>query len=44
MGRLLADPQGTAYLRPRATSRWPALVYEVSKERIGGLFEIGRGL
>jgi len=43
VGRLLADPQGTAYLRPRATVA-PALVYEVSKQRIGGLFEIGRGL
>jgi hypothetical protein len=43
VGRLLADTEGTAYVRPRATAA-PALVNEVSKECVGGLFEIDRGL
>ena len=43
MGRLLADTEGTAYVRPRATAA-PALVNEVSKECVGGSFEIDRGL
>lgn len=41
--RLLADTEGTTYLRPRATAA-PALVNEVSKECISGLFEIDCGL
>ncbi len=43
MGRLLAHTKGTAYRGPGLPAS-AALIDEMTKESVGGLFEVGHGL